>query len=153
MIKVTVGQFLSGKLDEFEDLREHHIYIFKDGDIALYVGQAGNVITRLWEHIGPLPGYPYEGRFYDGPSRVGKLIEAKVPGSLFWEIEILTVEECQERKPGTPPSIDWAERAMIIYYKPILNAGSCGLDSEILARYRLPIPEAFIKSHSEIFDD
>ena len=60
MIEMTVKAFLAGKLED-QDISYHHIYVFWDGDVPLYVGKAMDVEARVWDHFGYMPQTPYRG--------------------------------------------------------------------------------------------
>jgi hypothetical protein len=88
MIKATIGNLLDGQLDGHEDTLGCVIYVVRDGDLVLYVGKAAGVIGRLWSHLG-------ESTWgWTGISRLGRLIQANLPAARYWQIELMTGEDC-----------------------------------------------------------
>lgn len=121
MIQITIKDVLDGKI---ADIPERGIYIFRDGDCVLYVGKSIRVATRLKEQLQSI-------------SALTDLIEINKPSSLFWQIEVMTVEECypyalKEHPKGVYLTLDTAEGVIIRHHQPCLN-GSLNLN-----RGRLP---------------
>lgn len=130
MIQITIKDVLEGNIAGIPD---QGIYVFRDGDCVLYVGKSIHVLTRLKEQLRSI-------------SALTDLIEANKPSSLFWQIEVMTVEECRlyalkERPNGVYLNLDTAEGVIIRHHQPCLN-GSLNLN-----RGKLP---AHIKRHELI---
>lgn len=110
MIQITVRDIFN---DNFTNVPDEGIYIFRDGEHVFYVGQSIDIGRRLHEHLL-------------STAQVGDLVRLNWPKSLSWQVEIMTVEECQpyvlrEYPKSTSMWLDTAERVLIRYYHPSLN--------------------------------
>lgn len=123
MIQSTIGDLLDGELDaRFEsilddfakgvikDLPIYRLYVVRDGDTVFYVGQAGDVVDRLYGHLGQ-----GSWSWATGMSELGKLIKANLPTSRDWRIELYTIGELGVN------GVDLAEEALIDILRPCLN--------------------------------
>ena len=117
MVTILVEDILDKELChvDYEDCR---IYIFRDKDLVLYIGQSKDVIRRLKEHLG----FNVRG-FGIKESNIGRLVNANVPESKQWEIDLLTLEDCKTYTVFTIPAenVDWAEAELISLLCPCLN--------------------------------
>jgi len=78
--------------DPETDGKNHHIYVIKDGEGGvLYVGRSKDACDRLLDHVGM---DKYSPR-YLMPSSIGRFILDHRPRSLYWKIDLYTLEECQ----------------------------------------------------------
>jgi hypothetical protein len=124
MQSLTVKKFLESPIVELEP--HTYIYVFRDGDTILYVGQSISIIDRISSHLGE--------SWHASPSQIGELVQSNHPESLSWLIELYTLDDCTEAVSQTPyvsfygsprctieGRIDMAERAMIGKYHPCLN--------------------------------
>jgi hypothetical protein len=66
------------------------IYVVREGDIVFYVGQSHDPVDRLLQHLS----HP-EASFQQLPSALGQLILDNRPGSLAWEIDLMTMADCR----------------------------------------------------------
>lgn len=111
----------------------YRLYVVRDGDVVFYVGQSQNVINRLWDHLG-------EGCWarVQGKSNLGRLIKFNLPASRVWQIELLTVEDCQDYGE-TYGDVSRAEQLLIDYHSPYLNVKGNRASSGLLPEcYKTP---------------
>ena len=131
MIKVTVGDLTDGKLDNL-DTQGHHVYTIRDGDVVFYVGQSVCPISRLWGHLGNWR----KGFVFGGASELGRIIHCNLPNSRSWQIELLTVSDCNAY------SVDDAESKLIFELAPHLNIqGKRRPSGPLPERYKTPWPK------------
>ena len=120
MTTITVADVINDTLSE-TDCSSCRLYVFRDGDLILYVGQTSQYITdRLAEHLGLT---------YRSQSLVGRLVEENAPESYSWSIDLRTLDECAPIVRRHFPhfhgmDIDYAERALMLEFSPALNAQS-----------------------------
>lgn len=159
MIRMKVKDFLKGKLIDM-DYSSHHVYIYRDGDFVFYVGKSEDIMARLWEHIGPVRGCSYYGRFGKCGDDVGRLIEVNAPDSLFWEIELLTIEDCRAYLNEVPSGgfydtkLAIVEKLLIEKFSPYLNGTFNANARSLTSKYRpLFDIEEFKKIHATVFDE
>jgi hypothetical protein len=127
MITISVKEAMpAGKKQSRVDIGGHFLYMIRDEDIVLYVGQ-GYVYERLRVHMSCTQSVK--------PSRIGQAIIANMPYSLGWQITVYTLADCAEFVRAHNPSlveqvyrdrwdreaVELAEFAMIKYFKPCLN--------------------------------
>ena len=116
MIKTTVGAILAEEVDAGNDER---IYIIRDNDLPIYIGQAMYVCERITDHSGLGP------RIFQ-PDQLGNFILNNQPDSLRWHVDLLTLDECELTARLYFPSyssfdIDIIEQTLIIAFGPCLN--------------------------------
>jgi hypothetical protein len=140
MLTFTVGQFI----DEDECINErtepYCIYVVHDGANALYVGKSKNVIMRLWSHLGTEIHGGWPG-FGNRASDLGRMIEANLPESRAWTIDLLTLEDCRLYSvfPIDARDVDEAEAGLVKLLKPCLNKQlNVNLRDDRLTCYRSP---------------
>lgn len=115
MITSTVGDLADGRLDDL-DTRGHRLYLVRDGETVLYVGQSRDPIDRLFGHFG------YGTWGMRGPSRLGQLIMANLPEARAWVIDILTPADCEPIMQASRPGIyEWYARAVHPELLPIVE--------------------------------
>ena len=79
MIQTTM-QAIFGETIASQQLQGHYLYLVRDEEVVLYVGQALNPVERLESHIGL--------RWGRSKSLFGELFERSCPGSLDWRVEL-----------------------------------------------------------------
>jgi hypothetical protein len=106
MIVVSVGDLVDYSVDDL-DTGGHRLYLIRDGEVVLYVGQSQYPIERLQlGHLG-LDGTP-------GESKVGMLIRANLPEARTWQVEILTAADCEPLLKAQKPQHfqEWYAKAV-----------------------------------------
>ncbi len=100
------------------------VYVVRDGNAVLYVGKVESccIRKRFEMHLG-LSGPTHT------PSKIGTLIHKNAPDSDQWQIEIYTVEDCNEFLAAHGAThrvrkVNTAERALIHYFHPSVNIQS-----------------------------
>ena len=92
-------QMLLGTLlDQIVDTTEYRLYVVREGDEALYVGQSSNIRARMLTHAR-------------GTTFFGQMIRKYQPQSYQWGVDLYTVDECLERIkkyfPYAPKASRW----------------------------------------------
>ncbi len=120
MIQASIREVLDGS-SPVADMKGS-VYVVREGDTVLYVGKADRMCLRdrLHWHLG-------EG--LAGISSLGDLIKANEPDSYQWQVQVLSVEECNELlhahgDPHTRRKVNTAETYMIKLLRPCLNRTS-----------------------------
>lgn len=142
LIKTTVGAILAKEVDAGEDKK---IYLIRDGSLPIYVGQSVGVCERITGHCGLGP------RLFQ-PDQLGNFILNNRPASLKWQVDLLTLDECELTARRYFPNnsrfdIDIIEQALIIDLGPCLNTFHNQSNPN-----RKPIPEAY-KLHNKRNDE
>ncbi len=108
-ITIPLKRFLlvEGCPPEWKDL---DLYLFRDNDIAFYVGQSHLAFARVWEHL--LSGFK-------GHSIVGRFIWCNWPQSMSFTIELLSSQSEQFAVVGNDLSA--SERWLIQRWSPCFN--------------------------------
>lgn len=129
MIKTTMGELLDTELAGV-DTEGHHIYMVRDGDTIFYVGKSRCPVSRLLGHCG-------RGDWtFDGVSQLGRLIRCNWPVSRFWQVELLTVSDCNAY------SVENAEDRLIFELAPHFNRiGKRRSSGPLPRRYKDPRPD------------
>jgi len=145
MIKTILADVLAEKIDPGDDKR---IYLIRDGNFAIYVGQALYVCERITDHCGLGP------RLFQA-DRLGNFILSNHPASLRWEVDLLTLGECELTARQYFPSyssfdIDAIEKALILAFSPCLNTihNNENLASAIPEKYQISNTKKITKSWS-----
>jgi hypothetical protein len=120
------------------------IYVVRDGDTVFYVGKSDSgVLERLGVHLGE----PFRGR--TSKSDLGLLIEANLPESKRWIVELYTADECRWAIPQAdtfvfiPSGI--AESCLIRRLRPCLNvAGNYFRAAPLPAKYKRPTSRTYL---------
>lgn len=128
MIKATMRDLLEGRLDD-QDTHSYYLYIVRDEEVVFYVGQSCHgVVNRLWQHLG-------RGSFDQGLSWLGRVIEANLPISLDWIIELREPRHKTHEYFHSQLDIDDTEKELIEELRPCLNVIYNSLPS--------PLPELY----------
>lgn len=108
-IAIPLKRFLlvEGCPPEWKDL---DLYLFRDTDIAFYVGQSHLAFARVWEHL--LSGFK-------GHSIVGRFVWCNWPQSMNFTIELLSSQSGQFSVVGNDLSA--SERLLIQHWSPCFN--------------------------------
>jgi hypothetical protein len=131
MIETTMQAILDDTITS-QQLQGHYLYLVRDEEIVLYIGQALNPVERLESHLGL--------RWRRSKSLFGEVFERNRPGSLTWRVILYQLADCadlleQYIMPELPSytlelyydparlkgSMTWAEQALIRHYQPCLN--------------------------------
>ena len=86
------------------------LYLFRDGDVAFYVGQSQLAFARVWKHL--LGGF-------HGHSIVGRFIWCNWPRSMSFTIELLSSRSEQFNNVGN--DLNASERSLIKRWSPCFN--------------------------------
>lgn len=86
------------------------LYIFRDDEVAFYVGQSQLAFARVWEHL--LGGF-------HGHSIVGRFIWCNWPKSMSFTIELLSSKSPHFDEAGN--DLDASERLLIQRWSPCFN--------------------------------
>lgn len=86
------------------------LYLFRDENVAFYVGQSHLAFSRVWEHL--LGGF-------HGHSIVGRFVWSNWPVSMRFTIELLSSQSAQFEALGN--NLDAAERQLIHSLSPCFN--------------------------------
>jgi hypothetical protein len=79
MIAVPLKQFLVTEQRCPDEWRAFDLYLFRDDQIAFYVGQSENAFNRVWEHF-------FDG--FKGRSTIGRFILCNWPASMKFTIDL-----------------------------------------------------------------
>ncbi len=90
--------------------RQLDLYLFRDDNVAFYVGQSYLAFDRVWTHIR-------DG--FKGRSDVGRFILCNWPGSMKFTIELLSSQH--DRFALFDHNLDAAERSLIQEFAPCFN--------------------------------
>jgi hypothetical protein len=126
MLTVTIKDIIDGDWDKLDGADEPHcIYIVRDGDCILYVGQSVDIFNRLLEHFG------HVGR--GSGSGLGSFYDAHQDISNSWQIDLYTLSDCEPYitrytsmsltvyRNGSQNAINKAEKTMMRHFHPCLN--------------------------------
>jgi hypothetical protein len=122
MISITIGDMLDNKVIISTSMC--HVYVIRDDNEILYVGKGSrpSAFRRLRQHLG----LTYKGA---KPSPTGGVIYHNLPSSRFWQVDMLTIEDCAEYVNSYPPESYGAnknasiaaEESTVRCLKPYLN--------------------------------
>jgi hypothetical protein len=117
MISLSLGEVLNGWNGNPGDSR---IYMVRDGNLVFYVGKLKRSIV---DHILDHCGLADSGR---SPDRLGQLILENAPSSNGWQVDLLTLEDCEPIIREVTPMYKRVDSAqalfcLITYYRPCLN--------------------------------
>lgn len=114
-----------------DEWRRLNLYILRDDELVLYVGQSYVAFHRVWEH--------YYGGF-KGRSLVGRFIICNWPVSMHFTLDLLTTRnprfECVEHDR------DRCEQMLIEQYTPCLNT--------IFNPHPTPLPEKYRSPYTSL---
>lgn len=107
------------------------LYLFRDENIAFYVGQSQLAFARVWEHlIGGFKGHSMMGRF----------VWANWPVSMKFTIELMS-SRCEEFG-AVEHDLNAAERELIQRWSPCFNIS--------LNRQPTPIPSSYLPPNAPL---
>jgi hypothetical protein len=92
------------------DWRAMDLYLFRDDDVAFYVGQSHFAFGRVWDHL--LGGF-------HGHSMVGRFVWCNWPRSMSFTVELLGSGSPQFAGVGS--DLNAAERQLIQHWSPCFN--------------------------------
>jgi len=119
MLQMTIKEVITKYLKEENGIQKERycIYLIKDEETVLYVGQAGNPYDRFISHIGE--------DWHADPSPIGKFILQHAPASGAWLFIQYTLEDCQpfveQHYQTSYYDVDVAEEALIKIHRPHFN--------------------------------
>jgi len=93
-----------------ESWKDFDLYLFRDENVAFYVGQSQLAFTRVWEHL--LGGF-------HGHSLVGRFVWVNWPRSMSFMIELLSSRSEQFNNLGN--DLNASERSLIERWSPCFN--------------------------------
>jgi hypothetical protein len=103
------------------------LYVFRDDEVAFYVGQSYVAFDRVWEHLR---------NGFKGRSVIGRFILCNWPVSLRFTIELLSSKSSRFERVGN--TLDAAERDLIQYWSPCFNVAWNSQPVPLPSRYRSP---------------
>ena len=119
---------------------ECNLYVVRDGEVIFYVGQSQReVADRVCQHCGM--GRHGRGAAFNRKSVLGYLVEDNLPESLQWEVDFMTVQDCDKRFNYEARSVIEAETVLIVELRPALNGS--------LNRNPMPLPDKYTKGRAE----
>ena len=101
------------------------LYLFRDGEVAFYVGQSYLAFARVWEHL--IGGFK-------GHSIVGRFLWCNWPRSMNFVIEMLSSKS--EAFASVGNDLNAAERTLIQRWSPCFNVS--------LNNQPTPLPAAYL---------
>jgi site-specific recombinase XerD len=125
MITITVGNVLGHAMPESYYRATHVLYVVRDNSRILYVGQAEHESTqeRLLLHLAANIDATYRGQTLE-PSSLGTYVLANAPKSNDWQIDLLTLDDCQllaQAAHSRRLTVSDAEKFLIKSLAPELN--------------------------------
>lgn len=105
------------------------LYLFRDENVAFYVGQSQLAFARVWEHL--LGGF-------HGHSIVGRFVWVNWPRSMSFTIELLSSRSEQFNNVGNDLNI--SERSLIEHWSPCFNVS--------LNNQPTPLPESYLPANA-----
>ena len=102
-----------------------NLYIFRDEEVAFYVGQSRLAFSRVWEHL--LAGF-------HGHSIIGRFVWCNWPRSMKFTIELLSSHSEEYREVGN--DLDAAEKLLIHRWSPCFNISQNMQPTPLPASYR-----------------
>lgn len=109
------------------DWKYFDLYLFRDENIAFYVGQSHLAFARVWEHL--LSGFK-------GHSIVGRFIWCNWPQSMSFTIELLSSQSEQFAVVGNDLSA--SERLLIQRWSPCFNVSQNNQPTPLPETYAPP---------------
>lgn len=92
------------------DWKGMNLYLFRDQDVAFYVGQSHDAFSRVWEHL--LSGF-------HGHSITGRFVWCNWPTSMKFTIELLNSRSAEFDAIGN--ELNASERLLIQRWSPCFN--------------------------------
>jgi hypothetical protein len=112
------------------DWKVFDLYIFRDENVAFYVGQSQLAFARVWEHL--LGGF-------HGHSIMGRFVWCNWPRSMRFTIELMSSKSAQFESVGNDLSA--AERSLIEQLSPCFNVS--------LNVQPTPLPSSYLPPNSK----
>ncbi|MCC6500482.1 MAG: hypothetical protein IT313_09480 [Anaerolineales bacterium] len=109
------------------DWRDFDLYLFRDENVAFYVGQSQLAFDRVWEHL--LGGFK-------GHSIVGRFVWVNWPRSMRFIVELLSSQSEQFDSVGNDLSA--SERLLIERWAPCFNVSQNDQPTSLPNSYLLP---------------
>lgn len=109
------------------DWKSFDLYLFRDNDIAFYVGQSHLAFARVWEHL--LSGFK-------GHSIVGRFIWCNWPKSMSFTIELLSSASEQFGVVGN--ELNASEALLIQRWSPCFNVSQNNQPTQLPTSYLPP---------------
>jgi site-specific recombinase XerD len=124
MITITVGDIIRHSMPDEYFQASYCIYIVRDGPKVLYVDQAARQTTqeRWLQHLAA--GIDSDRHSATrGPSELGRYVLENAPQSHSWQIDLLTLADCQRwvTSGRHQLTVGEAERLLIKRYSPLVN--------------------------------
>ncbi len=162
MLKTSIRDLFTGTFRENvtditqapdPDIKDHQLYLFSDGELALYAGLSNSILLAVESHV------------WGKSSHIGRLIWANIPRSYDWQVQFFTAQECVnlywdwqeqvrekakeiglstnpvERHPLFHLSQTQAKQALIQYHSPCLNLADRPRKRYLTSTYTLPLCE------------
>jgi hypothetical protein len=146
---------------EFADREgDYCVYVIREREEVFYVGQVATSSAPFSSGLAKVHRR-IMGHFHDGDDpkkaeRIGCLLQACLPESDSWTIEMLTQPDCERATgrqfwPGKTLVTD-LEEAMIAVYRPCLNVRANAIPARIPSRYRNRYSKAWASLHGGNLD-
>jgi hypothetical protein len=110
-----------------KDWKGFDLYLFRDENVAFYVGQSQLAFARVWEHL--LGGF-------HGHSIVGRFIWVNWPKSMSFTIELLSSRSDEFNNIGN--DLNASERSLIERWSPCFNVSLNNQPTPLPEPYFLP---------------
>jgi hypothetical protein len=111
MISISVGEILQGW---DEDPSDGRIYLVRDDNFIFFVGVLErSILDHVLEHCGLRDGGP-------AADRLGKLILENLPSSNGWDVDLLSLEDCEPIVREVRPMIKRVDAAQALFCLTIL---------------------------------
>jgi hypothetical protein len=104
-----------------------NLYLFRDDQVAFYIGQSERAFERAWQHIQDA---------YKGRSVIGRFLLVNWPVSLRFTLEFFSA--AHERFAGVGQDLDAAEVQLIAQWRPCFNLTANKSPTSLPARYQPP---------------
>jgi hypothetical protein len=118
------------------DWKTLDLYLFRDEEVAFYVGQSQLAFARVWEHL--LGGF-------HGHSIMGRFVWCNWPRSMRFTIELMSSKSEQFNAVGN--DLNAAERSLIEQLSPCFNVSLNSQPTPVPSSYQPPNAK-FRCSHS-----
>jgi hypothetical protein len=104
-----------------------NLYLFREGEVAFYIGQSERAFERVWQHI-------QDG--YKGRSTIGRFLLSNWPISRYFTVELFSSNH--DQFAGVEHNLDASEKQMIEQWKPCFNIAANRNPTPLPARYQPP---------------
>jgi hypothetical protein len=109
------------------DWKTLDLYLFRDEEVAFYVGQSQLAFARVWEHL--LGGF-------HGHSIMGRFVWCNWPRSMRFTIELMSSKSEQFNAVGN--DLNAAERSLIEQLSPCFNVSLNSQPTPVPSSYQPP---------------